>query len=368
MANKDINLFKAAGGERAKATKRSPVTIMLIIGIIIVIAAIGVAVYFNMKVNNAKNEYLKKESLRSSYENTISYVADTSAEFLKVTSDLEAAAAINAYIARESALYPEATETEIKAVKSTIVEEFAFSVNDPEEDEPFVAIDYEGLRASLYDEGVEIEKKELFYYALQGLAQKQKKTPKENVWYSYYRGYFVMVFIGDADRQGLLNICERLISSTGTMEGVAPFSRLTMVNDDFSDKTMYTPAEVLSKEYSDTLYNVIMIPMKSVVERVFDILEAHSRALIEENGWQGQEDLAKYGVDNFVFENTGLKFSLILPEKTSLPLYMSDFDASVFFTVSPSVLRSEGEPVAHGVSYMIELEYAFRPTEESEAE
>ena len=53
MAKSDINLFRAAGGERAKATKRSPVSIMLIVGLVLIVAALGVAAYFNIKVNSA---------------------------------------------------------------------------------------------------------------------------------------------------------------------------------------------------------------------------------------------------------------------------------------------------------------------------
>ena len=371
MAHKDINLFKAAGGERAKATKRSPVSIMLLIGLVLIVAAIGVAVYFNMKVNNAKTEYEKKETMRSNYERTISYVEETSKEYARVKNDIEAAAAINAYIERESALYPKATDTEIAAVKKTVTEDFGFSTNEPEEGVQFTATDYDGLRAALYD-GTESSGTELFYYALQALAEKQKKTPRQSVWYEYYRGYFVMVFIGDSDDAGLRRLCEALYTSEGSMDGEAPFSRFTMQNDVFQNsENNYSPAAFMSKEFGDKLYNVVLLPMKSVLERAFDILEAHSRALVEENGWSAQEGLASYGVDSIVFSNEMLSFTLILPADTSFPQYMDEFSNSVFFTVSPSVLRPQGEADANGIAYQVKLEYKFmaKPdTEETEEE
>ena len=101
--------------------------------------------------------------------------------------------------------------------------------------------------------------------------------------------------------------------------------------------------------------------MKTVVERAFDILDAHSAALVEENGWQGQTELAEYGMDEITFSNNELKFKLILPADGSLTGYMNEFDASYFFDVDTSVVRPGGELVEGGIAYSITLKYKNRP-------
>ena len=365
MAKKDINLFKAAGGERAKATKSSPMSIMIIIGIIVVVLALGVGVYFNLKVNSAKNEYLKKEDIKNKYLSTRSYVRDLSEEYKKVVTDIESAAAIDEYVQTRSALYPEATATEIAAVQKTIEENplgEPFSLNIPEESEPFTPRDYQGLRESLYADDVEpIEDRELIYYALLNLADKQEELSDESVWYAYYRCYMVVVFTGgDVSGMGLPTLCDALISSSGTMDGSAPFSKFEMDNLVF-DGGMYTPAKYVAVPYGEEVYNILLLPMKSVVERAFDILEGHSAALIEANGWETQTERASYGVDNIRFENESLAFDLILPAESSLKGYLDEFDASVFFDVDQSVVRSEGQAVSGGISYSVAMGFKNRP-------
>lgn len=365
MAKKDINLFKAAGGERAKATKSSPMTIMIIIGIIVVVLALGVGVYFNLRVNSAKNDYQKKEDIKNKYLSTRSYVRELSEEYKKVITDIESAAAINTYVQTRSALYPEATATEIAAVQNTILENplgEPFSLNIPEESEPFTPWDYQGLRESLYAEDAEpIDDRELIYYALLALAEKQEDLSDESVWYAYYRCYMVVVFTGgDVSGMGLPTLCDALISSAGTMDGNAPFSKFEMENIVF-DGGIYTPAKFVALPYADDVYNVLLLPMKTVIERAFDILEGHSAALIEANGWETQTELASYGVNNIVFENESLKFDLILPVDSSLKGYLDEFDASVFFDVDQSVVRSEGQPVAGGISYTVAMKFKNRP-------
>ena len=124
MGNRDINLFKAAGGERAKGAKRSPVTYMLLVTIVVVVAAIGVLVLFNMRANSAENAYKAKETILDNYNNTKMNVLATdengvslASEYKTVRDDIEAAAAIGTYLDSVAALYPKASDSEIKAVK-----------------------------------------------------------------------------------------------------------------------------------------------------------------------------------------------------------------------------------------------------------
>ena len=184
MGNRDINLFKAAGGDRAKGAKRSPVTYMMLITLVIIVASVGVLVYFNMKANSAEKSYNSKKNIIGNYDNTIINVKEEgdngvslADEYRIVRDDIDAAAAIGTYIDSVSTLFPKASETEVKAVKDLLLGYGYYSVNDPVEDEDFEPWDIEGLRESLYEENADaFEGRELFYYALQRLADEQADT------------------------------------------------------------------------------------------------------------------------------------------------------------------------------------------------
>ena len=366
MAKRDINLFKAAGGERAKSTKRSPVSVMLLVGLILIVAALGLAAYFNLKVNTAKTEYEDKMDLNSRYESTINNpdVKAASAELLRVTSDIDAASAIDVYTETRSAFYPEATQTEVRAIRNTIVENplgEVFSLNEKEnEDDYFTPRDYEGLRKSLYEEGAEdFTDKSLFYYALKKVEEKQNEDTDTNVWYAYYRCYFVAVFTG-GDGLGIPRLISAFASTSGTMAGQAPFSKFTMPNDVYDDD-VYVPAKYHTFVYEQETYNVLLLPMKSVIERAFDILEAHSKALMEDNDYDSQREFVEYGVEQIEFTNQYLSFTLILPEDVLLKDTMAEFDASYFFDVASSVELPGSEIRSGGVAYSITLNFKNRP-------
>ncbi len=373
MAKRDINLFKAAGGERAKAGKRSPMSMMLVLGLVLVVAALGVAAYFNMKVNTAKNDYEKKQTIGSNYDRTInsSAVNQLSAEFNKVKNDIDAAAAINAYVETRSALYPTAKPDEVEAVKATIIDNplgEMFDLNEPDEEEggSFTPRDYNAIRASFYsDEAEDFADKELFYYALQKLADKQEADTEVNVWYDYYRCYFVTVFTG-GDGLGITRLISALASTNGTMNGQTPFSRLIMPNDIYDDG-VYIPAKYHTFIFEDETYNVLLLPMKSVVERAFDVLEAHANALVEQNDTMGQMELARYGVKDIEFTNSTLSFKLVLSSNdTALYTgFLDELDASYFFDVGDDVIIMDGDPTSGGYEFPVTLKYKNRPVIET---
>ena len=373
MAKSDINLFRAAGGERAKASKRSPVSIMLLIGLVVIVAALGVAVYFNLKVNTAQSDYDKKLKIQANYERTIADedVKELSAEYKTVVADINSASAINAFVETRSALYPEATMNEVKAVHDTILSNSPFSINEKveaEEDEeesdegPLPPIDFAALRAYLYSDEMEaFPDRELFYYALQKLADKQAEDDSVNVWYAYYRCYFVAVFTGDGESAVVRLISDLANPYTVTMGGQAPFSVFGMKDTEYGDQ--YPPAKHKQVYYEGTYYQILLLPMKTVIERAFDILSAHADAIAKENGWESEEQKAeaKFGVQEISFTNEDLTFNLILPESASLKGYMAEFDASYFFEVASSVKRPGSGTANGGISYEVILKYKNRP-------
>lgn len=376
MANRDINLFKAAGGERAKGSKRSPMTYMVMFAIFVVVLAVGILAYFNIKANNAVSAYDESVEVGDNYRATKIYCKNASDEYLQVVADINSASRIDGYVEQTSKLYPHLTQTEIDAVKETILNDplaSSFDLNDPQDGENFDVWDYSGLRESLYKDREENEELAamtdaelaLYYFALKKVEDDQSKYPakmRTNIWYSYYRNYFVMVFKGGDGEDGLVSLTYAMISDTITMDNQKPFSVLSMKNNVYNnlydeDNPLYTPAKFVSKVYNEEVYNIVLMPVKSVVERMMDILEDFTDSMIESEGWETQSELARYAVDELSFSNEQLKFSLKLPPTVSFTGCMDQFAASPFFDVSESVKRFESTDEGDYISYEVILLY-----------
>lgn len=353
MGNRDINLFKAAGGERAKSTKRSPVSYVALVTLVLIVVAIGVMVYFNLQANTAESDLADKQDVLFNYQNTKMNITavrgdrkiSLADEYKMVRDDLDAAAVINSYIDESSALYPKASVGETDAVKELLLGQ-GYEFNDPING---VSYDYEGLRNALYADESEVfvENRELFYYALQNLANEQKASRKEGKWFTYYRGYMLVVFTGGSGA-GLNSVCATLFNpnSYWEFENVSsPFSRYDMANADFNSG--YSPAKWMScyyevKDSEGLMFNMLLMPMKSNIERVFDILEACADDLVIVKNWGDQTALAAYGVDNIHFTNKELTFDLVLYAE-NFNSFMHALDNSDYFKVDDSVILSKGE-------------------------
>ncbi len=359
MAKRDINLFKAAGGERAKGSKTSPMTIVAILAIVVISIALGVGVFFNMRANAAVTAYQKKEQIKSNYNTTRVYVRATSQQYRDIIADIHSAQAINDYIEIASPMFPRATEGEVAAVKETILNNTIgnyYSLNDPVEGERFTPWDYGKIAEEYYaeevPEGAEgSENRQLFYYALKALEKAQNANPNVNVWYTYYRGYFTMMFTGGNSAIGVDTLVESFNESTESMNGYAPFTEVEM------DGYYYSAAKYTYIIYNDETYNLLLCPMKSVIERALDILEAHSEALVEQEGYSAdQEEFASFAIDALTYSRESLEFKLILPVNASFPGYCHDFSSSVFFSVDNDVTET-GEQEGNYVSYSVKLLY-----------
>ena len=370
MKKNDINLFKAAGGERAKGSKRSGFFYVVVLAIVICVIAIGVAVYFNMRVSTEKASYAAKQQTLNNYQVTKKNkeIIEKSKKYQSIIANIETANAINSYIKNESKMYPHATDTEVSAVHDAILSYNGggFSLNDvdPESGERFAAWDYAQVRKDLYSEeanvtDIEESEKSLFYFALEALEQSQKASPDANVWHSYYRGYMVMVFTG-AD-YGVSSLAADLMNGS-LLNGNSPFMKLDM--DDHSiEKTGY----IVSR---DVTYNVMLCPLKSVFDRMFDILEAHSNDLKVQQGLSdAQTDFVSYAVDELTYTlpeldemsdrvQAGLSFKLLLPKENDLPGYLDCFTSSPFFKVANPVKDSaETSEASEYYIYTVELQF-----------
>ena len=370
MKKNDINLFKAAGGERAKGSKRSAFFYVVVLAIVICVIAIGVAVYFNTRVSAEKAAYATKQQTLNNYLVTKKNkdIIEKSNKYQSIIANIETANSINAYIKNESKMYPHATETEVNAVHDAILayNGGGFSLNDfdPESGERFAAWDYAQVRKDLYSEedhvtDIAASDKSLFYFALEALENAQKADPDTNVWHSYYRGYMVVVFTG-AD-YGVSSLAADLMSGS-LLNGNSPFMKLDMA-DHVIEKTGY----IVSR---DVTYNVMLCPLKSVFDRMFDILEAHSNDLKVQQGLSdAQQDFVSYAVDELTYNvpdlddagdkvEPGLSFKLLLPKENDLPGYLDCFTSSPFFKVAnpvkDSAETSEGNEY---YKYTVELQF-----------
>ena len=364
MKKNDINLFKAAGGERAKSSKRSSFFYVVVAAIVISLLAIGVAAYFNINLMNTKTEFDEKTQTLNNYittKNNASVKAKAK-EWQDIIANEEDAKTGDAYIAASSKLYPHATASEMAVVKQAILDQNSdYSVNDPEEDEPFTPWNYSQLRADLVAEeaqtDIEEENRNYFYYALQVLEKAQKKTPEDNVWSGYYRGYMVIVFTGGTPGYGISDLATKFVQGTFVEDSL---SSLEQTNVNVSSPFMSLEVDDYSTvKYGyiisrDVTYNVILCPMKSIFERIFDILESTARAVLDENELsEAQKEYVAYFVEKMDYQVNGIgeggssekeepavSFTLILPKDQAygdFTRYMASFDGSPFFVVSDNV-------------------------------
>ena len=364
MKKNDINLFKAAGGERAKGSKRSGFFYVVVLAIVVCVVAIGVAVYFNMRVSTEKASYAAKQQTLNNYQVTKKNktIIEKSKKYQSVIANTETAGAIDSFTESESRMYPHATQTEVNAVHDAILSYngggFSFNDIDPESEERFTPWDYAQVRKDLYSKedsnatDIEESEKSLFYSALEKLEKAQKEEPETNIWHGYYRGYMVIVFTGDD--YGVASLASDLMNGS-ILEGNSPFMKLDI--DGISiQKTGY----IVSR---DVTYNVMLCPVKSVFNRMFDILEAHSNDLKTQQGLSdAQTDFVSYAVDELTYllpdleeasdkTEPKLSFKLLLPKENDLPGYLDCFTSSPFFKVANPV--KDSAETSEGSEYYI---------------
>ena len=379
MKKNDINLFKAAGGERAKSNKRSSFFYVVVAAVVISLLAIGIAAYFNIMLMNTKSEYNGKlgdlNSLQLTKRNKS--VVSLAEEFKRIKANEDAGQQHDRYIESYSKLFPHATESELALVKQAILDKSsAYSVNEPEEGERFVPWDYAQLRASLVDREADtnIEDVSLFYAALQVLEKEQNMNPETPVWSGYYRSYMVVVFTtAETPGYGLDDLASKFIQGTYLEDVLSGMSdeeseKLKNVDSPFSDLevTEYSTVKYGYVISGDLTFHLILCPMKCVIERAFDILDKCSRALMPEGYSEAQKELVSYFVQSLEYKAPGieegngssekddpyLSFKLVLPIDQNETEYLDWFSSSPFFSVSKDT-KEHAEVWANNAEYRV---------------
>ena len=277
-------------------------------------------------------------------------------EYAAAMKAIERETAPDTYTESNSNLYPVATKAELAAIRDTITNnpyDIECTLFDGTSDAK--SPNYAVLRECIYEEALDVASHDLVYDALRAL-EKKERMPAADAWYAYYRGYFVTIFTGNID-MGIPCIIDALIDpDTPTMQGYAPFSTAVVSNDIYPND-IFSAARFCSLEYEGTIYNILLLPMKSVIERAIDILDNVAEDITEHEGSR-----TEYGIDNITSTNEKLSFVLYLPEDVSLRRYMEVFDSSPFFSLDLSVLQSEGDVFLENaptlkVAYTITLSY-----------
>ena len=268
----DINLFKAAGGERAKSkqvskTKRLMVVVLLVV--ILLAGAVAGSLYYS-SIIEAK---LKVETKRATaYENTMSDTRDVLATLNDVNRQIVTQNAIEfAYSSNmwTPGVYSDMSETELSEV-STHLQQTAAYTNEIEFD--YVIRDV--LAKINQDRYTQDSYEARFLYSalyyMQTMEQVFMFLPKNenNYWYCYYRGKVVMFLKAKGDVAG---DPEAMVAELQNLSN-SPFSTVVPEgNQELAYK--YFSVTIEGDEGNET-YLALALNSKTVFERFLDTVES----------------------------------------------------------------------------------------------
>ncbi|NCA67910.1 MAG: hypothetical protein EOM87_07605 [Clostridia bacterium] len=344
VQKRDINLFKAAGGERAKAKKRPLSTYMMVALVIVIVAVIGAIAYFNYTLTGLRDDFQNQQTIRGAYDLTISETSDLVAQYQAVVSEIYQAEKINEYLNIRSSRYTKATSKEVLAIRDGIVNSntaytYALDIDLKTNGQAF--LEKLDKTNSNYD---------ILYGALAYLIDKQKSNRTETIWYDYFRGQMVIVFSG-----GLvsgINLQEFAASMYGGIlfEGVTyePFMDLQLNGEKYVD-ARYMAASI----DGNTVYNIMLLTMKSVEERAIDTLEASANRMYAEAILSNSQDDFRYEINKIEYDNNNgllsVEITIIESAEFKMKTICDDLDASEFFEISGSVVS----PPMYGIKTLL---------------
>ena len=273
----DINLFKAAGGDRAKSkhvskTKRLLVVVILVL--ILVGGAVGGLIYYSTTV---KAQLTKLVNTNNNYVATTASTRDGLEELADVKRQIVTQNAIEfAYTSNmwTPGLYSDLSNEELRALRSYLSVDgsgYTFMYDFDE----VIDLVLNRLNLVAYDDNAVDEYSARFLYnALYYMKtmrtvfaelpyQMAEEDEESYYWYCYYRGKVVMLLKGtDSPVDPIV-----LINSLHNDLGISPFSTIAPQNNE----------EITYKYYSVSLegqtYLALALNSKSVVERFVDTVE-----------------------------------------------------------------------------------------------
>lgn len=319
---KDINLFKAAGGSTSKG-KKMPLTKKLLIALclvtVICVAVIGILMYMQsgqeatLKALNDKadayaftkritadalSNYSKVLAERSSID-VIEYFNESYGNMMTCLSENEVSEIKN-YI-NSSEIYT--TDYSFYDVSDGILQEISVAGYELSDDDSLNNINF------IYSAIANMNTN----YELYSVLPNQVETDEYyGIWYSYYRGHFVMVLKG-----GTESSAEALRESLLEEEtvNVAPFMKVTRSSDTGIETLTSACSLVVNLEEEDESqsYTIVCITRKTIFERLIDIIEDRIEQALESDYTLTESDMM-YSIDNISFDQTGgtIEFELTM--------------------------------------------------------
>lgn len=345
---KDINLFKAAGGSTSKG-KKMPLTKKLLIALVLVtvvcVAVIGVL----MSMNSNQEKTLKSLKDRAdAYEFTKRVTAEALQNYAKVLAERSSIDVIEYYNEGYGNLMSCLSEKEVAEIKNYINSTETYTT-----DYSFYDVS-EGILQEIAVAGYNVSGDEslnninFIYsaianmntnYALYEVLPNQVETDDDyGIWYSYYRGHFVMVLKGGtADSAD--NLTEALISKDTV--GVEPFMKITRSSDNVETLTNSCSLVVnLEEEDESQSYTIICITRKTIFERLINVIEDRIEQALESDITLSEDDMS-YMIDNISFDQSGgtIEFSLTMYQSESYGFEQvcQAIDESDFFMAESSL-------------------------------
>lgn len=354
VKKRDINLFKAAGGERAKSKRRPMSTYLVMILAVVIIGVIGAIVYLNYSISNLEDEYQAQLNRQSNYNITVAAIEDLQSEYQLVVSEIYQAQRIEQYLSLRSSRYTKPTENEIAAIENSITSfNYTLDVDLVENGAAFLE--------SLNKTDVNYD---TLYGALSYLIEKEQSNRRDTIWYDYFRGQMVIVFAGGQVTGVNLSELANSLYNGILYEGITyePFMDVIL------NGTKYVDARYMAVGIdSETVYNVMLLTTKTVEERAIDTLEESASRLFLEAVISGSVEDFQYEINEISYNNLEgtitVEITMVESSDFTIKDLCDDLDANVFFdvsseVVSPPVSGEKMVPIILEISgaYLIEQE------------
>lgn len=340
---KDINLFKAAGGERAKSKKMATTKKLVYVAVLVVIlvaGAIAALMYFGRSLNKQLSDL---EQQANNYSNTAKSTRSLIEEYNSVKAQMDSAVLIEYQSMLQPAFSTDLSAAELKAVRDFLsLETTGFTIDnnfDDVVDDVLAELNMVQYRDESTSFSDDVYNAKFLYGALSFMKTMQpvfSELPLQTTdddedfyyWYCYYRGKFVMMLRSTSGSAATL---AAQLQSPSEL-GCAPFCSLlpTATNMIDSDNAIYSTVTLTEQE--NTSYVIIAITCKTVPERFTDILEdvfSQQQGTIQ----------YRYALSEYTFDRETSTFSVNLRMTQSSEFRLKDVcdavAASPFFASRP---------------------------------
>lgn len=317
----DINLFKAAGGERAKAKKMSltkKLTIVVVAVLILVLGGVGGLFYYNYTL---QGQLKKLTTQADNYRSTQARTTAAVKEYQQLLSQLQAQDAIEFLSMTKPGYFTNLSQGELGAIRNYVESEATkftlYNDFDDIAEEVLKKLDLEQYNESLV--GGDLAETQytlnLLYGALRYMIslrdvfgdlplQYTEDDDDYGIWYSYYRGKAIFFFKGEegADTADAEALVESLRDAATLGLTHSPFA--TLYPSGLSSLEERGSRYYLINQ-EDTNYLVVAIDCKTVTERFTEVVDDRFELQM-----LNVEDPGKYALSEVTFNSDTAEFSV----------------------------------------------------------